>query len=164
AVLCGDCGAGWRLDPFNRMNPLEGTPVASEPVESIIVQRDRFIERLGTPPVKDAALLESEGVLLREAGEIGKVTRSTKPEVEARGLLTLTREQLQVVDANGEVSWKVDLKTLIAVSFELAGVLQIRGQDGVYVQLSPDSGATMKWGHFVAQWAKAAGAENVRFG
>ena len=164
AVLCGDCGAGWRLDPFNRMHPMEGTPVAGQPVESVIVQRDRFIEGLGTPPVKDQALLDDEGVLLREGGEIGKVTRSKTPEVLARGLLCLTKEQLQVIDGHGDVIWHVALKDLVAVSFELAGVLQIRGEDGLYVQLTPNSGATMKWGHFVAHWAKAAGADKVRFG
>lgn len=164
AVLCGDCGAAWRLDPFNRMHPMEGTPVAGEPVESVIVQRDRFIGRLGTPPIKHSVLLESEGILLREAGQIGRVTRSKTPEVLAQGILTLTREELQVVDEHGEVAWTVDLKTLVAVSLELAGVLQIRAQDGLYIQLMPDTGATMKWGHFVAHWAKAAGAEKLRFG
>ena len=55
-------------------------------------------------------------------------------------------------------------RALVAVSLELAGVLQIRAQDGLYIQLMPDTGATMKWGHFVAHWAKAAGAEKLRFG
>lgn len=164
AVVCGDCKAAWRLDPFNRMHPMAGSPVEGQPVETIIAQRDRFIERLGTPPIKDPERLEREGVLLREAGEIGKVTRSKTPEVLARGELCLTREALQVLDQDGSVIWEVALKSLIAVSFELAGVLQIRSEDGLYVQLSPDKGATMKWGHFVAHWAKVAGAEKVRFG
>lgn len=164
AVLCGGCGAAWRLDPFNQMHPLPGTPVEGQAVEDIITHRDRLVAALGEPPIADQARLDAEGIALQEPGWVGKVTHTKDPEHLADGQLTLTRETLEVRDEQGEVLWSTPLKSLVAVSYELAGVLQVRGRNKLYVQLTPKTGSTVMWGHFIAHWAKAAGARKIRFG
>jgi 1-acyl-sn-glycerol-3-phosphate acyltransferase len=164
SVLCGRCGAGWTLDPNNRMHPMAGTPVEGQPVENVVIHRDRLIEALGNPPNHDPDRVDAEGIVLEERGGIGKVTRKVDPVPIATGLLRLTTTHLRVIDDDGETLWELELKRIIAVSFELGGVVQLRAPKGIYVQLEPVSGSTMKWGHYIANWAKAAGARRVRFG
>jgi len=153
AVRCRSCERSWRLDLAGRLHPLGG---GAEPMD-VPAATDRIAAAYGDPPISDAGLYESDGIILRgERMTIGEIPRGERtPRPVASGTALLTPEHLALLDDGGGEVWRLELHEVQAVSTELANLLQVRLPDRL-LQLTPHGQSPLLWNHFLKPWRERA--------
>ncbi len=143
-VLCGSCGAAWRIDVAQNLHPCEGD---AEPL-TVATAHDRIVARYGELPTVDSDRFVSEGVVLD--GNIVRVSRMVDDVLEpiTEGPGTLLADAVTIGSDQGEPSWSMPFKQIKAVSVEVGNALQVRTNQELF-QLDPLDGSPLKWGHFL---------------
>lgn len=156
-VRCGACDRAWRVGLGNRLSPESPDSPALDVPRAVDILRDAF----GDPPIEDRQRFEADGTVLScELMTVGEIPRGERtPRLVARGPARLTPRQLEVRQADGTLSWAMPLEQLVAVSTEIANVLQIRDGQKLY-QLDPGGQSTIKWDHFLKPWRENAGSQD----
>lgn len=156
---CGACAARWRVTAKGVLEPEH----ADGARECVAAAFDRLAAHFGELPRVDPARFEAEGVVLvGEDVSVGLLERGERePVPQGHGTLVLYRDRLELHSSAEAVAWRLDLAEIVAVSVELAGVLQLRTAEHLF-QVDPTGESTFTWSWFVRPWcALARGEEHV---
>ncbi|MEL6348102.1 MAG: lysophospholipid acyltransferase family protein [Myxococcota bacterium] len=155
-VICRGCGAGWRVDVSCRINPLDGGPR-----RLIADVFDEMLAQFGEMPVADRARFDRDGVILEEDARIDVVPRRKPPEFLGAGVLRLFKDRIELCSSDdGAPIWAMPFERLKAISVEVGSLLQIRDGEALY-RLSPSSGTSARWFHFLNPWWTASQSDSV---
>lgn len=147
-VVCTSCHADWKLSVDTTLHGNNHAPSLT-----VAEAYDRISGHFGGRPVADPAYFESTGVVLRE--DTGQMLCAKKNgrgfALAAEGVLQLTEQDVQVVDASGEVRLSLAFTDIKAVSVEPGNKVQLRVGKDLYRML-PGRGSLLKWGFFVHTW------------
>lgn len=142
-VLCGSCGAAWRIDVGQNLHPCGGD---AEPL-TVSAAHELVVAHFGELPTLDQERFVAEGVALD--GDTVRVSLMVDDVLQTvtEGPGTLTADGVSI--GSGDSAWGLTFKQIKAVSVEVGNALQVRTNTELF-QLDPLDGSPLKWSHFVA--------------
>jgi 1-acyl-sn-glycerol-3-phosphate acyltransferase len=154
-VLCGGCGARWRVTVEATLEPKSGGARHLTAAAAY----DAILRHVGSPPVDDRATFDREGAALAVPGcAVGRVHRDRpEPELLAAGTLRVLRDGLEVGDGPGR--WSVPFARIKAIPMEMHNTMQVRTDEETFAVDLGDT-PTLRVVHFARSWhARRTGQE-----